>query len=472
MNTKKFTITAGLILGSILTVSAVGLYIPQITENNIRLDALNDGEAAYIVYTNSEDEVETTSKRRTIVNSQVSSENIATLYIGNGTKNPYKVVDNGALRGVRQYRTLDITEYGIATDDHWTTDGNGTYSMTSSKAETYMVGTNTITGLRGTLTIMVPAKYVINKVTYDSDFYSNVIIGDFHEYQTNIDNSEDDKYVINITEIKNNGNASPYCKISNIKVYVYDLGENYYVNDTSNRTFLVRDQEGTYNLYNLRNELYHKYDGNRGQDWSNWIATNDIQVMGNRVMLTKSQDAYIQCVTNGGFNNIFISLKNQVAAEFKEHNSGIVYGGELKITAINFNDVVSTFTEPAILTYYQSITKDGVASFDPSQLRVLWTDHLEHPDGVGIEWKYLTYNVDYTVTDLGDGTGTVSIPWSEAMKKNKGFFMLQYGDKLSDIIRIEFNVPVYINKGLFLKGEDGVIYKITVNAGVISATAQ
>ena len=105
-------------------------------------------------------------------------------------------------------------------------------------------------------------------------------------------------------------------------------------------------------------------------------------------------------------------------------------------------------------------------------MRVLWIDHLEHPDGAGIEWKYLTYNVDYTVSDLGDGTGTVSIPWTEAMKKDKGFFMLQYGDKLSDIIRIEFNVPVYVNKGLFLKGEDGVIYKISVNAGVISATAQ
>ena len=470
MNTKKFTITAGLILGSIMTVSAVGLYIPQITENNIRLDALNDGEAAYIVYTNSEEEVETISKRRKTVNSQVSSENIATLYIGNGTKNPYKVVDNGALRGFRQYRTLDITEYDIATDDHWTTDGNGTYTMTSSSAETYMVGTNTITGLRGTLTICVPAKYVINKVDYDQSYPTG--IGDFHSFDIAVDRSQDDRYVITITETDKAGVAS-YYKLSNFKVYVYDLGENYYVNDTSNRTFMVRDQEGTYNLYNLRNELYHKYDGNRGQDWSSWVAINDIQVMGNRVMLTKSQDAYIQCVTNGGFNNIFISLKNQVAAEFKEQNSGIVYGGDLKITAINFNDsVVGGFTEPAILTYYQSITKDGVASFDPSQLRVLWIDHLEHPDGAGIEWKYLTYNVDYTVSDLGDGTGTVSIPWNEAMKKDKGFFMLQYGDKLSDIIRIEFNVPVYVNKGLFLKGEDGVIYKITVNAGVISATAQ
>ena len=34
------------------------------------------------------------------------------------------------------------------------------------------------------------------------------------------------------------------------------------------------------------------------------------------------------------------------------------------------------------------------------------------------------------------------------------------------------HAPVTIERGLYLRGEDNVLYKITVNAGTITATAQ
>lgn len=50
------------------------------------------------------------------------------------------------------------------------------------------------------------------------------------------------------------------------------------------------------------------------------------------------------------------------------------------------------------------------------------------------------------------------------------FFKVYYNGTIVDEFMLTVNAPVKLMNALYLKGEDSVVYRITVNAGAISAT--
>ena len=50
------------------------------------------------------------------------------------------------------------------------------------------------------------------------------------------------------------------------------------------------------------------------------------------------------------------------------------------------------------------------------------------------------------------------------------FFKVYYNGAIVDTCEVVVNAPIRLNDALYLKGEDSVVYRITVNAGAISAT--
>ncbi len=50
------------------------------------------------------------------------------------------------------------------------------------------------------------------------------------------------------------------------------------------------------------------------------------------------------------------------------------------------------------------------------------------------------------------------------------FFKLAYDGIASEDIKVVFRSPATFEGGLYLRGEDNVLYKITINAGTITAT--
>ena len=70
------------------------------------------------------------------------------------------------------------------------------------------------------------------------------------------------------------------------------------------------------------------------------------------------------------------------------------------------------------------------------------------------------------------GTATADTVTITGCSDSVAFFKLDYDGVASEDIKVVFRAPVTIESALYLRGEDNVLYKITVNAGVISATAQ
>jgi len=344
MNIKK-AIVATVSLGTVLGVQAVGLYIPKSTENNLRLDTLKEGESAYLVSTNGD---------------------TATLFIGNGTKTPFKVVDNGAIRGYKNNRELEVNEIGIATDDYMTTDGNGVYS--TSHTETYKVretDENPITGVVGSMIISVPTKYVINNVTYNTEYPLG--FGDMHSFKVEETIVSDTRRIISFREI-DSGNAASYFRIKNIKVTVMDFGETQCLNDTTTRNFVIKDDEGTYHLNNLRHELYHKYDGNRGEHWANYVAKNHVYLENHDLVFDTNG---VFTLNYGVDKTVNLSAYSIDAMQLKENASPDTYTGDLSITAVSKQD--DTFQ----LSYLQSIKKNGSNEFIPAKLQVVYAPSLD-----------------------------------------------------------------------------------------------
>lgn len=440
MNKLLFTLVTAL---AATTSMAVGLYVPQGDATTLAHEPLQNGEMCWIPKSN----FYSGSSRFSAYDEATNT--FATLYIGNDQGHMMRVIDDGALRGTVR-RTLDDSEVSIATDINVVTTGDGIYTMTNTVRITD--GSNTVSCITGRIDIVVASHYVIDDIQYDrNNTQSGLVAGtdrgdiDFQKNRATITVLHD--MVSKVT-------------IRNIKVIVREAGEESWVNDLTARTWLMKDLYGRYDLADLRYWTTHLYDGNRGEHWANYTACNDIMMNDKRIVFSTNYNAAIG-YNNGNFAISMYGIPAmQIWATTEEHT----LTGELRITAVDKNK------DSYDITYFQNIQEDGVAQFDPSQLIVIYADNLEGNSTGTIKWRYLSNGTDFTVTDYGDGTGLIKVSYN--IVNDKGFYRLYYNGIMTDTMRVVFNSSIHVKKSLYLTGDDGVVYKISVNNGVVSAIAQ
>lgn len=347
----------------------------------------------------------------------------AELFVGGGSGVSLRVVDPAALRGSR-VALLPQGAYSVAADPAFTHDPvNGTYTTSSA-------ATNAII-------ITVPGHYQVTDYSYDVTDPNAAALIPARPYSDIVKDGN------TATIYAAKGEASS-CKIYNIKVYAKAYGDGDGFTDLTHTTFLLKDSLGTYDFANLRDQLLRRYDGNRGQDWYKYDASNAVNLAGSPLRFNRNGDYTMRITAN---TNLVIQ-KNEIAAmtiSEGAHN-GIDYT-YFQITQIDATGANGTGT---VLTYAHDIV-----GFDMSALVVQVCADLN--EGI---WYALAED-EVTVTP-----DTIVIkPTSARMQ----CYRLKYYSAISDSVRVTFRGTVVIRDAIVIRGTDGKYYKLKINNGAISA---
>jgi len=293
----------------------------------------------------------------------------------------------------------------------------------------------TTTGVTYTVTVMVPPEYRIDALEYK-------------EYACYVDLVElpngDISHVIN-------GNVaviSMYRELSAGDMYVEDIkvrrvlaGNVDVKNDLTKLEFWLKDDLGEYEWRYLRTWVKHLYDYNRGEDWAAYKAKGRVNTNGKGLQISANNRFAIETAET---QTVFRAAAHD-AIVIKATGTGAGYRGAFDLLDVRpFDGGVQI---PVALDF---------TGFDVSQFVVEGTTNLN--DCVTGNWTTLPYTL---------ATNVLTVTCSPAYK----FFRAVYNGTVLDVAEVAVNVPLKVNSALYLKGEDSVIYQITVNGGVISATA-
>lgn len=217
-------------------------------------------------------------------------------------------------------------------------------------------------------------------------------------------------------------------------------------NDLKRVTYTMHDELGDYDLKDLRKWARDLYNGNRGEDWAKYKPKSNVQMEDKTITFGKDVTRY--GIQQSADSNLVVKAGGYDAVSVKFYGTS-TFDGSFAITS---------FEGPAdgVVTLTYRIDAD---EFDPSEIHVLYRERLETGS-----WSELSTSA-YT----HDGsTHAITIPNQTAAS---GFYRLSYTGTTSNIIEVRFRGTVIVEDALILKGEDDVYYKISVNGGVISATA-
>ncbi len=347
----------------------------------------------------------------------------ARIVVGGNNGEALRVEDGATVHGY-EYEYVDRTKVTIIAGDGLTYDGS---------KDKYTAATTT--GVTYTVTVMVPPEYRIDALEYK-------------EYA----------YYVDLVELPNgdishviNGNVaviSMYRELSAGNMYVEDIkvrrvlaGNVDTVNDLTKLEFLLRDDLGEYNWRNLREWAAHLYDYNRGEDWAAYKAKARVNTDGNGIQISANNRFAIETTET---QTVFRAAAHD-AIVVKATGTGEGYEGAFNITGIR------PFEGGVYIPFSYDIT-----GFDASALVVRGATNLM--DCATNNWTSMPFTY---------ATNIVTVTCSPAYR----FFQTVYNGTIIDTAEVAVNVPLKVNSALYLKGEDNVIYQITVNAGVISATA-
>lgn len=249
-----------------------------------------------------------------------------------------------------------------------------------------------------------------------------------------------------------------------------DLG---YINDCSNTVFMIRDNEGVYNLGNLRHELYHKYDGNRGENWSKYPAYTTVDLRANPIMWVNTNANVNSSIGISGTSMIFAfagSSYMQYIPATASDLDGTPYEG-LQIT---ITDIMGAPTNRKTVSgdydgnndYSAYITDDNQiaipfacsVSVPGEYIEILYKEDLLYPFWMPIE---------ATLYDVSNGAGTkwlAVIPENYYVDHEKGFWKIS-ANVLATKNRLNIKATVSV------MGDDGKMYKLTFPSGGGAVTA-
>lgn len=143
---------------------------------------------------------------------------------------------------------------------------------------------------------------------------------------------------IKVTHCTAKGN---WCQVANFTAKCKGIGDvGNFVNDVTKEggwTVKIKDREGTYNLSNLRYELYHKYDGNRGEDWAKYGAKENIHVRDHFILFSNTNEHTRSAIGASGKSFVFQHCENNYIKYISGDNEGTspYSGTECRFTAIN-----------------------------------------------------------------------------------------------------------------------------------------
>ena len=348
----------------------------------------------------------------------------AELFVGGGSGVSLRVVDPAALRGSR-VALLPQGAYSVAADPAFTHDpAKGSYTTSSSE-------TNAII-------IVVPGHLRVTAYSYKGVGPENgAALTPTEPYHRIVEDG-------NTATIYAARGTGAYCTISDIKVYARAYGDGDGFTDLTLTTFLLRDSIGTFDFADMRYKLLHHYDGNRGQDWYKYDASNTVNLAGNPIRFNRNGDYTMRITASTNF----VVQKNEIAAmtiSEGAHN-GIDYTYFL-ITQIDATGADSTGT---VLTYAHDIV-----GFDMSALVVEVCNDLNEGIWYALAEDEVTITPDTIVVK----------PLSARLK----LYRLKYYSAISDSVRVTFRGTVVIRDAIVIRGTDGKYYKLNVNNGAISA---
>lgn len=229
------------------------------------------------------------------------------------------------------------------------------------------------------------------------------------------------------------GSAEMY--IGNIHAYRLVGGAEGRVNDALSNVWLVKDSLGTFDLGNLRYELVHKYDGNRGEDWSTYAARNDVRLDGYGIRFDpKSRyQAYVDTETNlvlqaGGIDALNVRFE----------------GANIDPTVFKITEFSHGTNSASFLAWTCDIDGARADDFD-----VIWSDRMD-----GTEWTpftdaecEITYNDE---TDEWNG-------WIPGRDASREFYRINYHGVVSEVLRVTIRGEVHIHDKLILGTGDAAM---------------
>ena len=247
-----------------------------------------------------------------------------------------------------------------------------------------------------------------------------------------------------------------------------DLG---YVNNTSNTVFMIRDKEGTYNLFNLRHELYHKYDGNRGEHWSNYKAINTVS-MGSHPLLWVNTNANANTSMGiSGKSMLFAfdgsSYMQYIPASGSDLDGTPWAGLNIQITDIMLTgkNVSGDYDGSVYYSSYRSDYNEILIPFACSvslpgeYIEVFYKSDLRDPFWLPIEATL------YDTSAGSDETKWLAvIPAQYYTDHTKGFWRIS-ANVLATKNRLNIKATVSV------MGDDGKMYKLTFPSGGGAVTA-
>ena len=352
----------------------------------------------------------------------IAEDGAATAYIGSDA-GPLRVSDPATLRGSHPV-PVPADRYTIVPDSSWSAVSNG-FKLAAQGVTARLVVTSVdgaaIANVRyrvdAASSSMMPADMAVT-VTYNG---STVILD------------------CSLSE------TASYATITDITPQRYAFADRDAGNDLTATKFMLHDSLGDIDFADLRRWARDLYNGNRGEDWSAYPATKTAKLAG-QALRFDAGGAYVARVVSA--TNLALQVNGYSVMEFNRV-PGTSTQGSFTVTSLDVPPGHSTVT----IGYTTSIL-----GFDYTLLRVKTCDDLREGDWTYVDSSRCTATADtVTITGCSDSVA---------------FFKLDYDGVASEDIKVVFRAPVTIESALYLRGEDNVLYKITVNAGVISATAQ
>ena len=269
-------------------------------------------------------------------------------------------------------------------------------------------------------------------------------IGDFAEISTSRTITYDGQKAI--LEVKVwAGRPQDWFRVTNFTAKCAGIGDTVdFVNDVStngNLTVKIRDKEGTYNLNNLRYELYHKYDGNRGEHWSKYKAIANAEMGEHFIIFSSTNNHTKSAFGASGKSFVFQHCDNNYIKYIPgESDPSSPYAGtECRFTAINFPTAGST-----VWTLDFILSNPVPANF----IEVEYVDDL-------LKARAFWEPCEVTLTDVGGD----QMNWHAEVPAN-------YGTRKMGFWRIRLTFDALRNNldvraTLRVLGENGKMYKLT-----------
>ena len=343
----------------------------------------------------------------------------AQIVVGGDNGKALRVEDAATVHGYN-FEYIPRTQVTIIASDGLTYDGSSDKYTAATTVGTY------------TLQVMVPPEYAIESVEYAAvAFYSDMIeIPNGHI--THVVNGN----VATITMERED--AQGEMSVAGIKVRRLVAGAPDVVNDLTKLEFTLLDDLGEYSWRSLRYWVTHLYDYNRGEDWAAYKAKQRANLNGHGLQLSA--------------NNRFAIETSETQTVFRAaHHDAVV----LSATGTG-RGYAGAFT-----AYGPRPTATGVVIPFAADITGFDAANLAVKGGATLDTN------SWTTCTASYADGEINVTCSDTYR----FFQVFYNGTIMDEFMLTVNAPVKLMNALYLKGEDSVIYQITVNAGAISATA-